>query len=244
MKTRWCLILSVILFATVFSIAQSQTDHPVSLSDLKAGGAFGFPQKDARVLHDDKNLRFSVTNNSDYLFAQAILWTDGESSIGKLDGKAIGDYSSIMFLSGSDKKRTPDLDRNYSINPLPHLVGLYYSIVRNSAKLGFGPDKFVSSPLQDDSRGRGRTDYVSTIQGKTVRVDSYLIPLGEISKHQGDTVKVCYFGYSPKPALIVNSVGFNIQERYYNYQIPIGMYQKISLNLNANFDLTSWSKLK
>src|SRR6185437_8724807 len=192
MKSRRCLIFSVILLATVACIAHSQTEGPVSLSDLKAGGAFGFPQKDARVLRDDKNLRFSVTNNSDYLFVQAILWNDGDSAIGKLDGKAIGDYSSIMFLSGSNKKRTPNLDRNYSINPLPHLVGLYYSIVRDSAELGFGPDRFVSSPLQNDSRGRGRTDYVSTIQGKTVRVDSYLIPLGEISKRHGDTIQVCY----------------------------------------------------
>jgi len=119
MKTKRYPILSVILFATMVCIAQPQTDRPVSLSDVKADGAFGFPQKDARVLHDDKNLRFSVTNNSEYLIAQAVLWNDGDSSIGKLDGKTIGDYSSMMFLSGSDKKRTADLDRNYSINPGP-----------------------------------------------------------------------------------------------------------------------------
>jgi hypothetical protein len=159
-------------------IAQPQTDRPVSLSDVKADGAFGFPQKDARVLHDDKNLRFSVTNNSEYLIAQAVLWNDGDSSIGKLDGKTIGDYSSMIFLSGSDKKRTADLDRNYSINPGPNLLGLYYSIVGDSVKLGFDPDKFVTSPLQNDSRGRGRIDYVVTSQGKTLRIDSYLIPLG------------------------------------------------------------------
>jgi hypothetical protein len=242
MKTVPYFIL--IFFAAAFCIAQSKTDEVPLLTDLKTAGAFGFPQKDARVLHDDKNLRFSVTNNSEYLFAQAILWNDGDSSAGKLDGKAIGDYSSIMFLSGSDKKRTPDLDRSYSINPLVNLQGLYYSIVRDSAKLGFGSDKFVSSPLQNDSQGRGRIDYVSTVQGKTARVDSYLIPLGEISKRHGDTIQVCYFGYSPKPSLTVNSVGFNSRELYYDYQIPVNLYRKFTLDLNANIGVTDWLKPK
>jgi len=108
-----------------------------------------------------------------------------------------------MLLLGSDKKRTPDLDRHYSINPLLNLVGLYYSIIRDSAKLGFGPNKFVTSPLQNDSQGTGRIDYVATVPGRPVRVDTYLIPLQEISKRHGDTIQVCYFGYSPMPARVV-----------------------------------------
>ena len=245
MKTKPYFLLPLILCAAVFCIAQSNTVEPRSLSDLKAHGAFSFPQKDARVLHEDKNLRFSVTNNSDYLCAQAILWNDGDSSNETLDNdEAIGDYSVIMFLLGSDKKRTPDLDRFYTLNPHPNRLGLYYSVVRDAVKLGFAANKFVASPLQHNTQGQGRIDYISTIEGKTVRVDTFLIPLGELSKRQGETVSICYFGYSPKPLLIVNSAGFKSNKRYYEYQIPIGMYHKVRLDKEAKIDVISWSKPK
>lgn len=243
MRTRKYFSILLILLIAALCIAQSKTEEAPSVSDLKTNGAFGFPQKDARVLHDDKNLRFSLTNDPDYLFAQAILWNDEDpSNLTLTNGKTVNDYSSIMFLSGSDKKRTPDVDRIYSVNPLPHLRGLYYSVVKDSAKLGLGRDKFVSSPLQNDSRGRGRIDYISTAQGRIVRVDSYLIPLMEISKRQGDTIKTCYFGYSPKPALIANSVGFNPNEPYYDYQIPIDMYPRVQLDMRASINVTGWPK--
>ncbi len=243
MRNTACFTILLTLLFAALCIAQSKPDQLPSLSDLKTNGAFGFPQKDARVLHDDKNLSFSVTSDADYLFAQAILWNDGDASnLTLTNGKTLGDYSSIMFLSGSDKKRTPDVDRNYSINPLPHLRGLYYSVVKDAAKLGFGRDKFVSSPLQNDSHGRGRIDYVSTAQGKIVRVDSYLIPLMEISKRQGDTIKFCYFGYSAKPALIVNSAGFSPNESYYDYQIPIDTYHRVHIDMNASINVSDWPK--
>lgn len=96
-----------------------------TLSELRAKGAFGFPQKDAKVFCDQGDLRLSVWNNAEYLFAQAILWTDGESEVGRTeDNREIGDWSTLMLDLDADGKATPDVDRDYSLNPWPAMGGL------------------------------------------------------------------------------------------------------------------------
>src|SRR5437870_7895696 len=83
----------------------------VSVSALREDGAFAFPQTAANVLCDNSDLRFSVWNNEDYLFAQAVLWNDGDSSPGKTeDNREIGDWSVLMFDLDADGKATPNLD--------------------------------------------------------------------------------------------------------------------------------------
>ena len=39
-----------------------------------------------------------------------------------------------------------------------------------------------------------------------VRVDTYLIPLEAISRHVGDKIGLCYYAFSPKPRMSLNSV--------------------------------------
>src|SRR5207244_3018412 len=67
-----------------------------SLEELGNNGAFGFPQARAGVLCDTPQLRFSVCNDGEFFFAQAVLWGDGDDSVGKTgDGRAIGDWSKL-----------------------------------------------------------------------------------------------------------------------------------------------------
>jgi hypothetical protein len=164
-------------------------------------GAFGFPQRDARILCNRSVLRFSVWNNDQYLFAQAVLWTDDDSSVGvDGNGQALGDYSQLWLDLDDDGKETPDVDRVYRLNQRPFAPGLHYAICKGNG--GITGDK-------NDSAGRGAIRYVQADMPNRVRVDTYLIPLQEISKRIGDRIGMCLYASSPKPPLTVNSVTFD-----------------------------------
>ena len=98
-----------------------------ALADLKTNWVCGFPQDQASVLCDNDSLRLSVWNNSEYLFVQAILWKVSEHTLGKTeDNRDIGDKSNLVIAT-TNGKRSFGLDRRYSLNPWPHLPGLYYA---------------------------------------------------------------------------------------------------------------------
>src|SRR5215470_10705679 len=135
-----------LVVATICSACAS-SQSPTSLAELRKDGAFGFPQKQAKVLCDNSELRFSVWNNQEYLFAQAVLWKDNDSSLGKTeDNREIGDWSNLLLNVDADGQPTPKVDRNYMLNPWPHLGGLHYQIC-----LGGG----ATTTIKSDSHGRG-----------------------------------------------------------------------------------------
>jgi hypothetical protein len=65
-------------------VAAGPVGMDVYVPDLANNGVFGFPQPYARILCNRSSLRFSVWNNDKYLFAQAVLWTDGDSSVARM----------------------------------------------------------------------------------------------------------------------------------------------------------------
>src|ERR1017187_4955263 len=149
-----------------------------TIAQLRENGAFDFPQKESKVLCDQPTLRFSVWNNDEFLFAQAILWTDDDASVGKTaDNREIGDWSVLMLDLDADGKSTKDVDRDYDLNPWPGMEGLQYQI-----ELGPGS----TTGIRSDSKGHGAIRYLKMSDGKLVRVDTYLIPLAELSRHVGD----------------------------------------------------------
>jgi thiol-disulfide isomerase/thioredoxin len=224
-------LLPLLGVATVCASARAASESPSSLAALRESGAFEFPQKQARVLHDTPDLRFSVWNNEEYLFAQAVLWSDDDSSLGKTeDNREIGDSSQVMLDLDGDGKATANVDRNYLLNPWPHLGGLHYDVC-----LGEG----ATTPIRSDSKGRGAIRYVEISGGEKVRVDTYLIPLAEISKQVGDKIRICYWGHSPKPALTVNSAGYEpAGKSYYGYSIPLAQYHDYVLAKGGEVDAT------
>ena len=197
-----------------------QVSHPKTaspFSELRAKGAFGFPQQDAKVLCDRPTLRFSVWNNDRYLLAQAVLWTDGDSSPGEShEGREVADRSELVLDLDADGKETPDVDRVYRLNASPRSPGLRYTISKGVGK---------STGLKGDTQGRGAIRYAETAEGTRVRVDTYLIPLQEISRRVGDKIRMCYYGRSPKPPLTVNSVTYDLsspRSRYHEYLLVNG----------------------
>jgi WD40 repeat protein/thiol-disulfide isomerase/thioredoxin/tRNA A-37 threonylcarbamoyl transferase component Bud32 len=188
--------------------------------DLKKEGAFGFPQGKATVLCDTKDLRLSAWNDAAYLYVQAVLWADDDDSLGETDdGRPIGDQSVLSLDVDADQKVTPNVDREYMLNPWPSLPGLRYQVV-----VGQG----VNTAIQGDTKGRGAVRYLEA-GGKKARVDSYLIPLAEIGRKPGDKIRFAYWGSSVKPELTLNSVGFEAKGRYYSFSLPREKYHELTL---------------
>jgi len=220
---------SFLLAATVCVDACAASESPSSLALLREHGAFQFPQREAKVLCDSPDVRFSVWNNQEYLFTQAVLWADDDSSLGKTeDNREVGDWSKVMLDLDADGQETANVDRNYSLNPWPRLNGLQYQICLGST---------TTTTIKSDSKGRGAIRYLDFSDGKRVRVDSYLIPMAEISRRVGDKIRICYWGYSPKPALTVNSVGYEYAGKtYYSHYIPLSKYHDYVLAKGGEID--------
>lgn len=229
MKNHTALLAVVIIGCSCACVAG---EAPLSISELRANGAFGFPQKDSKVLCDQPILRFSVWNNDEYLFSQAVLWTDDDASLGKTeDNREIGDNSVFMLDLDADGKRTPNVDRDYMLNPWPRLSGMHYQIWLSARS---------TTGINSDSKGRGAVRYVELSDGRRVRVDTYLIPLSEISRKVGDKIRLCYWGYSPKPSLTVNSAGFErAGKNYYAFSIPLSEYHDYVLGKGGEIDVVS-----
>lgn len=205
-------------------------DLPKSIAALRENGAFGFPQKDATVLYDMPNLRFSVWNNGQYLFAQAIMWTDDDASLGKTpDNRDISDWSVLRLGVRPDDKIAPKVDRYYMLDPWPGMEGMYYQVV-------LAPG--ATTGIKSDTTGRGAIRYITMADGHLVRVDTYLIPLAEISRNVGDKIRLVYWGSSPKPPLTVNSAGYDRHgKNYYSFSIPRAQFNEYSLASGTEIDL-------
>ena len=223
--------LPSLALAVLSTVASVGSESPASLAELRENGAFQFPQKEAKIVCDNSDLRFSVWNNQEYLFAQAVLWTDDDSSLGKTeDNREIGDWSEVMLDLDADGKATANVDRNYMLNPWPQANGLHYVISHGDG---------ATTGIQSDSKGRGVIRYLDFSDGKRVRVDSYLIPMAEISKQLGDKIRICYWGHSPKPTLTLNSVGYESTNRtYYGYNVPLSKYHDYVLAKGSEVDTT------
>jgi thiol-disulfide isomerase/thioredoxin len=211
-------ITAALLGSLIVGIANlSAADPPL---DLKKQGAFGFPQNKATVLCDTKDLRLSAWNDAAHLYVQAVVWNDDDASLGETpDGRPIGDWSHLALDVDADGKPTPNVDRNYMLNPWPNSPGLRYAVV-----LGANG----TTGIKGDTKGRGAIRYVDS-GGKKVRVDGFLIPLAEIGRKPGDKIRFAYWGSSEKPQLTVNSLGFERKGRYYAHSLPREKYHELTL---------------
>jgi len=240
-------VLAWLAVAAVCASACAPKEPPSWQAGLRENGAFGFPQKKATVVCDNSDLRFSIWNNEEYLCAQAVVWKDGDSSLGRTQDSSvrqrwplqnkdlasrsrqeIGDWSEVMLDLNADGGRTAQVDRDYMLNPWPDRSGLYYQVI-----LGEG----AWTGILPDSQGRGAIRYTEISAGKRVRVDTYLIPMEEISRTAGDKIRLCYWGYSPTPAFTVNSAGYrNTPRNYYGSDVPLSQYYDCVLAKGREID--------
>lgn len=223
MRMTWTTL--AFCMTTTFAFAGEHDDAPAAVPeivDVKTEGAFAFPQEQARVLADTDDIRLSVYTDSAHIYVQAILWNDGNDELGESsDGRPIGDHSTLLIDADANGEETAHVDRKYSLNPWPTLPGLRYSIL-----LGSG----ASTGLQVDSEGSGAIRYIRDTTGKTVRADSFLIPLSALDRETGDVIRIAYWGSSEKPEFLVNSVGFEREGGYWSYHLPHEDYHEVELS--------------
>jgi thiol-disulfide isomerase/thioredoxin len=182
---------------------------------------FGLNPAAARTLCDNPELRVSIMNDAEHLYIQAILFNDGDDAPGQTaDGRAMGDSSTVAIDVDADGKPTANIDRSYSLSPWPHLPGLHYSITLGNN---------ASTPLKADSKGRGHIAYVETPEGR-IRIDSFLIPLEELGRKPGETIRLAYWGSSTVPEFTTNSIGFERQGKYYPHHLPRDQWHEITLS--------------
>jgi serine/threonine protein kinase/thiol-disulfide isomerase/thioredoxin len=190
-------------------------------ANLKRNGAFAFPQAQATILCDEADLRVSVWNDSAYLYVQAIVWNDGDDMLGETaDGRPIGDWAMVCLKMDPTGRTTLQSDRDYSLNSWPSMPGLSYQIRLQ---------EHAWTTLRRDSQGRGAIRYLPAGRGRRVRVDSFVIPLTEIGKGPDERLRLAYWGMSPAPQLVVNSVGYQRKGTYYSRQLPQEKYHLVTL---------------
>lgn len=195
-------------------------------------GAFGFPQGDAIVLCDRADLRVSVWNNTEVLYLQAVVWADGDDTPGETaDGRPIGDNAYLCLDVNADGASTKDVDRVYSLNPWPRRPGLRYQVARAGG---------ATTHFRHDSAGRGAISYLRASDGRRVRVDSFVIPLGELKTRPGRDLRLVYWAQSPASKLTVDSASARRPGVYYSNSIPRSQYHSITLAAHtAPLDLSA-----
>jgi hypothetical protein len=214
----------------------------LSEAELTKNGLFGFPQEQAQVLCDTPEVRLSMWNNGEYLYAQAIVWNDNAAEPGQLrDGRFIEDHADLVLDLDADEKLTKDVDRVYMLSPWPTFPGLNYCIAK-------GQDgKWATTGILTDTKGHGAVRYVRTPEGRKIRVDWFLIPLRELNRKIGDKIRLVYYGNSPHPDLTVNSGAFNppplpqhtAGARYFSYNIPMAGYHDYFLVKGGSLSASS-----
>ncbi len=173
----------------------SPLSAPATKSELKEKNISGFPDAAATVLSDTPQLRLSICNDATYLMVQAVVWGDHEDREGTTsDGRKIGDWTTLYFRTATPSQPTPQVDRDYLLNPWPRFPGLNYQIVLSERS---------TTTIKSDSQGRGSLQHVDKVNGGKARVDTLLIPLSELSKKPGETLWMRFYARSPVDQLNV-----------------------------------------
>jgi len=189
-------------------------EEVISSTDLKANGVFGFPQQSATVVCDQSDLRVSVWTDVKHLFVQAILWKDSEDRLET-------DRSSLAIDVDGDEAWNNRVDKTFYIHPSAKLRGLRPS----------GQGGGISA--RPYTAGRGSIRYVAADTGPQIRVDTYLIPLKDLGKKPGDTLRFSYWAFSKWPTVTRNSVDFQRQgPPHWQGQIPLPHYHELVLSDN------------
>lgn len=243
-----------LLFAAILGsllTALSAYGQTLSVSDLKTSGVSGFPQAKATVLVDSEDLRVSVVGDSAHIAVQAIVWKDDRDGIGKNSiGQATADHSTFVTIGSVVGDRKPKSDRTYIINTSPEYKGIHYVIYLGRLKyietLPNGTKRAMeaesSSTLKSDTKAKGQIEYIKVGVNRRIRVDTLIIPLAELNKNPGDSLRGCYYVSSAVPRLKFNSCGYDPGKDYYDYNIPSNLFHKITLEnttINQLTDLMS-----
>jgi hypothetical protein len=108
---------------------------------------------------------------------------------------------------------------SYFVNPLLKLNGLCKNKVLSSNS---------STGLSKDKEGKAFIEYIKD-RNRGFRIDYYKILLRSLGVTRGQTIRLCFYGYSHTPDLRVNSVGFTREGNYYSHHIPYDKHHEYTI---------------
>lgn len=207
-------------FLSLATILLCQTSHAAA-GEISTEAAHGLAISQGKLLCDSDELRVHAWNDSTHLIVQAVAWKDGDETLGETaDGRKIGDRGTLILDLDNNRKRTPRIDRSYSLNPWPTIPGLRYSIPY---------ERGASSHIKGDSIGRGCIRFEPN-GDKRVRVDTYVVPLSEVGLKVGQTISLAVLVASPSPEFVANSVGYQSSRPvYYAHSLPYEKFHEYTL---------------
>lgn len=212
---------SRVLFVVLLSQLAVLPAVSATADDLQTRAAHGLELSSGQQLCHSEQLRVHAWNDSDHLIVQAVAWQDDDDALGEtVDGRKIGDRSTLILDLDNNQQRTPRVDRSYSLNPWPTIPGLRYSIPY---------ERNASSHIKGDSTGRGCIRLLKSGES-TVRVDTYVIPLEELSVQAGQTIRLAVLVSSSTPEFVANSVGYESpRPLYYARSLPYESFHEYRL---------------
>jgi hypothetical protein len=179
-------------------------------------GAFAFPQSQSKDLWNEPGLRVSVWNDSQFVYVQALVRLDDDVASGRSAAGTDIDAAYLVLDVDSDNRFTEWRDRVYGLAPT-----LSYQIC-------FGKGEW--STIRDDSKGRGTMRMLPDGKGGWIRVDSFAIPLAEIERKPGETIRAAYWGDSARLKSPVNANGIRRQDHYRFSDLPFSRFQIVLLS--------------
>jgi hypothetical protein len=179
-------------------------------------GAFAFPQLQSKVLWSERGSRLSVWNDSQFLYVQALLRLDDEIAPGRAAAGTDSDAAYLVLDVDSDNRFTDWRDRVYGLVPtLSHQICV---------------GKGEWSTVREDSKGRGGMRLLPDGAGGWLRVDSFAIPLSEIERKPGETIRLAYWGDSAHLKAPINSIGIHRPQYYRHADLPYERFHTVLLS--------------
>jgi serine/threonine protein kinase len=187
-----------------------------SAPDIMHDGAFAFPQLQAKVLCHEPGLRLSVWNDSQFLYVQAVVQLDDDDAPARPAGGDDDDKAYLLLDVDSDMQVTEWHDRVYGLLPT-----LSYQTYVGKNEL---------TTIRGDSKGRGAMRLLPDGKGGWIRVDSFAIPLSEIERKPGETIRLAYWADSARLKSPVNANGVRRQGHYRFSDLPYSRYHTVLLS--------------
>ncbi len=206
-----CPWLALVIAMAAVSMGNISTALALTAEEVRANGAFGFPQANAQVLCDTSELRVSVWNNFKFFYVQAVHWSSATST--GIDSAA------VFFDVDNDRKPTPKRDRVFYLNSNERHPGLWSNFALSSGW----------SRLVNDSRGRGAISHPEVTDGAPIRIDSFCLTLLELGIRPGDDIRLVYWSRTSGSAHVVDSVGYQPEKSHEISQIPMVLFHEVVL---------------
>jgi hypothetical protein len=174
------------------------------------------------MLCDNHELSVGIRNDATTLVARAIVWNDGDSTLGMgPSSRPLGDLSTLEIHFGDGTVRPAGRDLSVGLNIWPDVPGIRLQRYRTET---------VTTTMQEVQGASGSIRYVPDAEGKLIRTDEYEVPLAGLDLEPGAAIRVTLYALSVVPAFATSCASGFERGIFYPPSIPIETYRPITLH--------------